>query len=114
MVLTVGYDRSCLEDSKIRSKYHGEVTTDRYGRSVPKHAHGTTNLPEHTASSREIIRAVMELYDRIVNPDLLVRRVNVTANHVIEEKQAQKKERYEQLNLFTDYGKKGITPLGLK
>ena len=55
MVLTVGYDRSCLEDSKIR-RYHGEVTTDRYGRSVPKHAHGTTNLPEHTASSREIIR----------------------------------------------------------
>ncbi len=108
MVLTVGYDRSCLEDSKIRSKYHGEVTTDRYGRSVPKHAHGTTNLPEHTASSREIIRAVMELYDRIVNPDLLVRRVNVTANHVIEEKQAQKKERYEQLNLFTDYGKKEL------
>lgn len=108
MVLTVGYDRSCLEDSKIRSKYHGEVTTDRYGRSVPKHAHGTTNLPEHTASSREIIRAVMELYDRIVNLDLLVRRVNVTANHVIEEKQAQKKERYEQLNLFTDYGKKEL------
>ena len=108
MVLTVGYDRSCLENSKIRSKYHGEVTTDLYGRSVPKHAHGTTNLPEHTASSREIIRAVMELYDRIVNPDLLVRRVNVTANHVIEEKQAQKKERYEQLNLFTDYGKKEL------
>lgn len=106
MVLTVGYDRSNLEDPKISRNYHGKVTIDHYGRRIPQHAHGTTNLPSPTSSSRKIIRAVMELYDRIVNPGLLVRRINVTANHVVEEKQVQKEEHYEQLNLFTDYNKK--------
>lgn len=103
LVLTVGYDRSNLEDPKIRASYRGPVTTDHYGRKVPKHAHGTANLKAPTRSSREIIRAVMDLFDRIVKEGLLVRRINITANHVQDEKEAAKKETYEQLTLFTDY-----------
>ena len=103
VVLTVGYDIDNLTNPDIRRKYKGEVTTDRYGRQVPKHAHGTANLSRATSSTRLITEAVMELYDRIVNPNLLIRRLNLTANHVVSEQSAQKKETYEQLTLFTDY-----------
>lgn len=103
VVLTVGYDIDNLTNPDIRRKYKGEVTTDRYGRQVPKHAHGTANLSRPTSSTRLITEAVMELYDRIVNPNLLIRRLNLTANHVVSEQSAQKKETYEQLTLFTDY-----------
>jgi DNA polymerase V len=105
MVLTIGYDIDNLTDKDIRSKYKGEITTDRYGRKVPKHAHGSTNLCKATASTQIITDAVMKLYDRIVNPNLLIRRVTVVANNVVEEKKAAEKEStvYEQLDLFTDY-----------
>ena len=103
MVLTVGYDRSSLENPGIRKAYHGEVTTDYYGRKVPKHAHGTVNLGRHTSSTKQIMNAVMDLYDRIVNDHLLVRRVNIVANHVVEECEIQSEETFEQLDLFTDY-----------
>lgn len=103
IVLTVGYDIKNLEDAKTRRRYKGEVTTDRYGRSVPKHAHGTIHLPEQTSSTKMIMKAVEELYDRIINPDLLVRRVTVTADHVVYEKDVVKKPLYEQMDLFTDY-----------
>ena len=128
MVLTVGYDIENLTDPKRRAQYHGEVTVDRYGRQVPKHAHGTANLGRETCSTRLILEAVMELYDRIVDPELLVRRVYVTANHVREERGLQgatgdglretqgvqdaddrqdgqdaPQMVYEQLDLFTDY-----------
>ena len=103
MVLTVGYDMENLSRPEIASRYRGEVTTDHYGRKVPKHAHGTVNLGHRTSSTKEILGAVLELYDRIVNPDLLVRRVNVTANRVVEETSADPAEAYEQMDLFTDY-----------
>lgn len=103
MVLTIGYDRENLEDESRGSSYKGEVTMDRYGRKVPKHAHGTINLKRPTSSARLITDAVMELYERIVNKKLLVRRINVTANHVTDEISAKKEECYEQLSLFTDY-----------
>lgn len=103
MVLTVGYDRSSLEKPEIQKAYHGEVTTDYYGRKVPKHAHGTVNLGRHTSSTKLIMDAVMDLYDRIVNEHLLVRRVNIVANHVVEECEIQSEETFEQLDLFTDY-----------
>lgn len=103
MVLTVGYDIDNLKDPSIRKKYKGEITTDAYGRRVPKHAHGTANLDRQTSSTKLIMDAVMELYERIVNPDLLVRRVNITANRLTEESKAAEKQTYEQLNLFTDY-----------
>ena len=106
LVLTIGYDIENLTNPEIRKKYKGEMTTDAYGRKVPKHAHGTTNLNRRTSSTRLILDAVMALYDDIVNPDLLVRRINVTANRLIEEREAKALEQegtYEQLTLFTDF-----------
>ena len=85
MVLTIGYDIDNLTDPAIRSKYHGEVTTDHYGRQIPKHAHGTINLPSQTSSTKIIMKAIEELFDRIINWDLLVRRINVVASRVVPE-----------------------------
>lgn len=103
MVLTVGYDIENLTDPKRRSLYKGAVTTDHYGRKVPKHAHGTINLKGQTSSTKLIINEVMEWYDKNVDKNLLIRRINVTANRIVEESRAVKKEKYEQLDLFTDY-----------
>ena len=107
MVLTVGYDIENLTDPARRKKYTGEVTTDYYGRKVPKHAHGTVNLDRQTSSTRLITDAVMNLYDRIVDKNLLVRRINVVANRLVDEGSVQEEENYEQMNLFTDYGEVG-------
>ena len=103
MVLTIGYDIDNLTDARIRNSYKGEVTTDHYGRKVPKHAHGTANLNRQTSSTQIIIDAVMDLYDRIINPNLLIRRVTVVANHLVDESQVEETEQFEQLDLFTDY-----------
>lgn len=103
MVLTVGYDIENLSDPKIAKSYKGDVTVDHYGRRVPKHAHGTVNLNRQTSSTKLIIDAVMELYDRIVNPNLLVRRINVVANHLVDESSVAEEASFEQLDLFTDY-----------
>ncbi|MBP5500276.1 MAG: DNA methylase [Bacteroidales bacterium] len=103
LVLTISYDSESLSDPEIRAKYHGPVTIDYYGRKAPKHAHGTANLERMTSSSRLITEAVMALYDRIVNPDLLVRRINITTNNVIEESKASEHNMPIQLDLFTDY-----------
>lgn len=103
MVLTVGYDIENLSDSRIAKKYKGEITTDVYGRKIPKHAHGTANLGRQTSSTKLITDAVMELYDQIVNPNLLVRRINVVANHLVDENSVAAGTDYEQLDLFTDY-----------
>lgn len=102
IVLTVGYDIENLTNIDISRKYHGEITTDHYGRKVPKHAHGTGNLDGYTSSTKEIIKCAMELFDRIINGELLVRRINVVANHIIPEKDIPVPEA-EQLDLFTDY-----------
>ena len=106
VVLTIGYDIENLTDPKRRKAYHGEVTIDRYGRAVPKHAHGTINLKEHTSSTIKITEKVMELYDCIVDPALLVRRINMSVNHLEAENAVVQKEEYEQLDLFTDYAQK--------
>lgn len=105
MVLTVGYDIENLAKPEIRAKYTGPVTTDFYGREVPKQAHGSINLGEFTSSTRKITAAMMELYDRIMNPDLLVRRMYVVCNHVKDEKEAQAAVEAvpTQLDMFTDY-----------
>ena len=102
LVLTVGYDVESLNSTK-HDEYQGEVTTDWYGRQVPKHAHGTANLDRQTSSSRLITEAVTELYDRIVNPKLLIRRLNLTTNFVVDETEAKKPAMPQQLDLFTDY-----------
>ncbi len=103
VVLTVGYDIENLTDPNRSGKYNGDVTIDRYGRKIPKHAHGTTNLKRQTSSTMLITDAVMELYDRIVDKNLLIRRINITANRLVDESIAKKEEKYEQLDLFTDY-----------
>ncbi len=103
IVLTVGYDIENLLNPDIRKNYSGEVTIDHYGRKVPKHAHGTGNLAEYTSSTKQIMEVVMDLFDRIVNPKLLVRRINVVANHLKEEATIRVNESYEQMELFTDY-----------
>lgn len=99
IVLTIGYDRENLLDSSRMSKYKGEFSFDQYGRKIPKHAHGTVNLDSYTSSTSVIVRAVLDLFSRIVDENLLVRRINMSVNHVISEKEA-KQDRYEQLNLF--------------
>ncbi len=103
IVLTIGYDIENLQDARRAKTYKGEITSDHYGRKVPKHAHGTKNLTRMTSSSKLITGAAQELYDSIVNPNLLIRRIYITANHVIKEGQAVKEASFEQLDLFTDY-----------
>jgi len=104
IVLTVGYDIENLTDPERRKQYHGEITIDRYGREVPKQAHGTIGLDVPTSAQRLIRTAAVKLFDRIVNPDLLVRRMYVVAGRVQEatEKRAtQEKPVYEQMDLFS-------------
>lgn len=104
IVVTVGYDIENLTDPKRRMQYRGTIVTDGYGRQIPKHAHGTINLNGFTASTEKILSAVSTLFDRIVDKNLLVRRLNLTANHAIPETSVSEKNAgYEQLDLFTDY-----------
>ena len=91
LVVTVGYDIENLTDPKRRMQYHGAIVTDGYGRQIPKHAHGTINLNGYTASTEKILSAVSTLFDRIVDKTLLVRRLNLTANHVIPETSVSEK-----------------------
>ncbi|MBR1913901.1 MAG: DNA methylase [Lachnospiraceae bacterium] len=107
IVLTVGYDIENLSDPVISKKYSGEVVTDHYGRAVPKHAHGTYNLTGYTSSTESVIDAALRIYDREVDKGLLIRRVYVVANNIIDEDKAVVREdsgHYEQMDLFTDYG----------
>lgn len=100
MVLTVGYDVDNLLDPERRQRYKGPVETDRYGRKVPKYAHGTANLPAYSSSTREITQAVMELFDRIVDKELLVRRMTIAACRILTERAVSQGEPMEQLDLF--------------
>ena len=104
LVVTIGYDIENLTDPQRRKKYHGDIVKDHYGRQIPKHAHGTINLEGHTSSTKKIVGAAAELYDRVADKNLLVRRLNIVANHVLPESAAPKKnEGFQQLDLFTDY-----------
>ncbi|WP_427113889.1 DNA repair protein [Megasphaera sueciensis] len=103
VVLTVGYDVENIKNQALRESYQGEITTDRYGRTIPKQAHGTANLGRQTSSTRLIMKAVMELCDNILDPALLVRRIHVTANHVVDEKGVIDMHTPEQGDLFTEY-----------
>jgi len=102
MVLTVGYDVDNLKNPEIYESYRGEVTVDAYGRPVPKAAHGSEQLGGMTSSTKRIMKGVMALFERIVDESLLVRRVNLVANHVIPRSQMPTSVN-EQLSLFTDY-----------
>ena len=116
ITLTICYDRESLTVltpgdqrrdavyavSKTGKRYAGKVGTDLYGRIAPKHSHGTSNLDGYTNSARKIVEAMMELFTRIVDPDLLIRRVNIVACGLIRERDIPK-DVPEQLSLFTDY-----------
>lgn len=102
IVLEVGYDVDNLKNQAISSLYNGEITTDKYGRKVPKHAHGTINIDHQTASSKVLTGYIIKLYEQIVNKQLLVRRINITVNNVVNENMVKTSD-YEQINLFVDY-----------
>lgn len=103
ITLTVGYDIDNLRIVEIRDIYNGEIKTDSYGRKVPKPAHGTINIKKHTSSTKIITEKAIELFDKIMDRDLLVRRINICANNVVNENEIKSKEQFEQLNLFMDY-----------
>lgn len=114
--LTIGYDRTSIEyaykgpslkESTFRiagknKMYRGTVGLDHYGRPVPKHAHGTGNIDRWTSSTQRIMAVMMELYDRIVDPELTIRRINVVAVNLIKEDEIPE-EAPEQLSFFVDY-----------
>ena len=105
IVLTIGYDIENLTNPKISKLYKGEVTTDHYGRKIPKHSQGTENF-KYTSSTKRIVQAVSNLYDRIINPDLLIRRMNISVNNLIDESRAEDTSgATEQLSIFVDYEK---------
>lgn len=101
IVLTVGYDIDNLTDPERRKQYKGPITIDHYGRKIPKHAHGTANLPRFSSSTRVILDAVTELYDRIVDQNLLVRRLNITACNIFKQESTPAAAPEEQLDLFS-------------
>ena len=97
LTLTVGYD---IENT-AGGNFRGEIVTDRYGRKIPKHAHGTANLPRKTSSARSIMDAILGIYDGKVNPKLSIRRITITANRLVGEDTAQQEpEAPVQFNLF--------------
>ena len=103
IVLTVGYDIENLTNPNIRNRYTGAVTTDHYGRQVPKHAHGTANLGRYSSSTKAILGAVTELYERIVDKNLLVRRINITVCRLKSEDEVKNQpSASEQLSIFDD------------
>ena len=111
MVLTVGYDISNLSDKSRRERYRGEVKADYYGRLVPKQAHGSENIGCFCSSTKKITEAVLRLFDRVVDPKLLVRRMYIVANHTVPESELDASQKSEQLSLFSaqpeqDKGKK--------
>lgn len=105
LVLTVGYDIESLAGKDAGAKYQGKVTTDYYGRQVPAHAHGTVNMERPSSSGKMIMEKAGELFDRIANPELLVRRITLSANRLMREADLQLQGRELQLDLFTDYEK---------
>lgn len=105
IVLTVGYDVENLSDPGIREGYSGALSTDRYGRQIPKHVNGTASLGKYSSSSKLIIDAASGLFERIADKKLLIRRLYLTANRVKGEGSVPEDIGGEQLDIFTDYTK---------
>ena len=108
IVIDIGYDASNLSDAKIKALYHGAVSMDWYGRPVPKHAHGTKRLDHYTSSSKYILEAVKELFDTIIDHNLLTRRITICFTDFLNEDEAAEANKpevveNEQLDFFTDY-----------
>lgn len=103
LVITIGYDVESLTNKAIGATYNGRIKKDYYGRNVPVHSHGTINLDHPTSSSKILIEKTAELYDRIVNPGLLIRRLTLSINHLTDESKVNKQKYAVQLDLFSDY-----------
>ena len=104
IVLTIGFDIENLTDPARRQLYTGPVVKDHYGRMIPKHAHGTERLEMYTSSTKKIINVATTLFDKIVDANLLIRRINIVAGHVLPEDEApNRSDDCEQLDMFTDY-----------
>ncbi len=103
MVLTIGYDIENISDPKRRANYHGEVRVDPYGRAMPRHSHGTANLEKPSASAYIINDKMLELYDRIIDPSLLVRRLTMSVNHLQYEWSVEDEDKPMQLTIFDNY-----------
>lgn len=104
IVLTIGFDIENLTDPARRQLYTGPVVKDHYGRMIPKHAHGTERLETYTSSTKKIINVATTLFDKIVDANLLIRRINIVAGHVLPEDEApNRSDDCEQLDMFTDY-----------
>lgn len=101
LVLTIGYDIENLINQEQRKRYQGEIVIDRYGRKIPKPSHGTINLKNNTLSSSKIVTSAVELYNRLINHDLLIRRLNLTATHLINKNEIKDNSQYEQISLFS-------------
>ena len=103
LVMTIVYDIENLTNPSISNKYFGEITIDSYGRRIPKHSHGTINLNQLTSSSNIITEGFINLFDRISNPILLVRKLNLSVNKLISEDNKKNQKVIEQIDLFTNY-----------
>ncbi len=103
LVMTIGYDSANVSELKREGKYTGEIKRDHYGRKIPKQAHGSINLEKRTSSGRQIEAAAKELYDQLVNPELMIRRIYIVANHLKKEENLLQEKRFEQLDLFMNY-----------
>lgn len=97
IVLTINYDKENVVN------YKGEITTDRYGRKIPKHAHGTTNLDRYTSSSKLLTEYILKLYDRIVDKGLTIRKINISLTNVINEDMADLKPQVKQFDIFSKF-----------
>ena len=103
LVLEIGYDVINISNNQNEGSYNGEITLDRYGRKVPKHSHGTINLDHKTSSTKLITDKFVELFDEIINKDLMTRRITLTAQDVVNEDDYKNILAYEQLDMFVDY-----------
>lgn len=102
LVLSINYDAESLTNPELRDKYKDEITIDFYGREVPKLAHGTANLSRHTSSTQQITNAILSVYDKIVNPEFLIRKITIATNNVIHENEKKNLTNEQQLDLFGD------------
>lgn len=103
IVLTIGYDNENLSNPKIRRQYNGVIEKDHYGREVPKSSHGTIRIDHYTSSVNTITKETMNLFEKVINPILLVRRINISVCNLIDESKSQNKHIYKQFDLFSNY-----------
>lgn len=103
LVLHIDYDIECLTNPEYSKYYNGEIVTDRYGRSVPKPAHGTLRLKRKTSSTKLITEGFLKLYDVIINKKMLIKKINMYVANLSSELEIKETHEIKQFDLFTDY-----------